>query len=58
MENVLLSMWSYNFLQECSKYLMIPGEDPPDAQLKNGAYFFIASDAGKNVLTENVELQR
>ena len=57
-ENIKLSMWSYDFLMKCSKHLLIPGEDPPDAQLKNGGYFFMASEAGKNILLKNFELQR
>jgi len=58
MENVMLSMWSYKFLKNCSKHLLVPGEDPPDAQLKSGGYFFMASDAGKHILLKNFELQR
>ena len=57
-ENILLSMWSYNFLLNCSKHLVVPGEDPPDAQVKKGGYFFMASDAGKDILLKNFQLQR
>lgn len=57
-ENILLSMWSHEFLSNIGDHLRIPNQDPPSAQLQNGSYFFMASEKGKDVLEENYQLQK
>ena len=57
-ENIQLSMWSSNFLQNVSQYLTVPGEDEVDIQFFQGGYLFLASERGKAILEENYALQR
>eukprot|EP00112_Aurelia_sp_Birch-Aquarium-sp1_P002601 Seg1289.11 transcript_id=Seg1289.11/GoldUCD/mRNA.D3Y31 product="FAD-dependent oxidoreductase domain-containing protein 1" protein_id=Seg1289.11/GoldUCD/D3Y31 len=56
-ENINLSMWSYQFMKEIGTHLLVPEQDVPDVQLQDGAYVFMASEMGQNILSENFELQ-
>lgn len=51
-------MWSYQFMKEIGTHLLVPEQDVPDVQLQDGAYVFMASEMGQNILSENFELQR
>eukprot|EP00794_Sanderia_malayensis_P016007 gene16007-17623_t len=57
-ENILLSMWSYEFMKNIAEHLQIPDNDPPTIQLQNGSYFFMASEKGASTLEENYQVQR
>jgi hypothetical protein len=53
-----MSQFGYEFLKNLDEYLGIEGEDSVDVHLKHGTYCFLASEAGRSVLEENVEIQR
>ena len=57
-ENIQMSQFGYEFLKNLDEYLGIEGEDSVDVHLKHGTYCFLASEAGRSVLEENVEIQR
>ena len=57
-ENIQMSKFGFEFLQNLDKYLGIEGDDPVDVHLKRGTYCFLASEAGRSVLEENAEIQR
>ena len=45
-------------MKNIGTHLHVPEQDIPDVQLQDGAYVFMASEMGKNILSENFELQR
>lgn len=57
-ENILLSMWSYDFMSNFHKYLQVQDEDAPSLHFQHGSYFFMAPDSGRDILLENFQLQR
>ena len=57
-ENILLSRFSYDFIQNIDNHLHIQGEDPVDVQLVNSCYLFLASREGEKTLRENYQTQR
>jgi FAD-dependent oxidoreductase domain-containing protein 1 len=57
-ENIKLSQWSAQFLQNMSEHLSVPGEDLPDPQFIEGGYLFLAGDKGEHQMRENYKLQR
>ena len=57
-ENILLSRYSYDFIQDIDHHLRVKGEDPVDIQFVDSCYLFLASDKGEKTLRENYQTQR
>jgi FAD-dependent oxidoreductase domain-containing protein 1 len=58
-ENIQMSMYGIEFLKRLHQELAIDGDDPPDIQLKENGYLFLATKGiGEEVLTENNAIQR
>ncbi|XP_046845443.1 FAD-dependent oxidoreductase domain-containing protein 1-like isoform X2 [Xenia sp. Carnegie-2017] len=57
-ENIQMSQFGFDFLKNLNCYLGSESEDFVDVQLKYGTYCFLASESGKAVLEENIEIQR
>ena len=57
-ENIRMSQFGLEFLENVDKYLGIDGEDPIDIQFKHGTYCFLASKTGRSILEENANIQR
>ena len=57
-ENILLSHFSYNFIRDISRHLLVDRDDPPDVQFVDSCYLFLASKRGEKTLRENYETQR
>jgi len=56
--NVLLSLKSFQTLSQVSSLLRVEGEEPPNIQLQESGYLFLASEQGEEVLKENHALQK
>lgn len=56
--NILMSLYSANFLRRVSTHLHVEGEEPPDIQFQEKGYLFLASQEGEQTLRENHSLQR
>lgn len=57
-ENVEMSLFTAEFFKNIEEYLGIPGQDPPDIQFNHQGYMFMATDRGKDILTNNLHLQQ
>lgn len=57
-ENIQMSKFGFEFLQNLDGFLGIKGEDSLDVQFKHGTYCFLSSNAGRFVLAENADIQR
>ncbi|XP_054166015.1 FAD-dependent oxidoreductase domain-containing protein 1-like [Oppia nitens] len=57
-ENIQLSLFSSEFLQNIHKYLTVPNKDLPDINLKLNGYLLLATDSGAQQLIQNHKLQR
>ena len=55
-ENIQLSSFSYNFLQNVDSHLRV--SDPVDIGFVRGGYLFLATEKGRQVLLENHKVQR
>lgn len=53
-----MSLSTFHFLKNVASYLRVEGEDPPDVQLQEDGYLFLASEEGEGVMRENHALQR
>ena len=53
-----MSLSTFHFLKNAASYLRVEGEDPPDVQLHEDGYLFLASEEGEGVMRENHALQR
>lgn len=53
-----MSRFGFDFLKNLDCYLGRESEDFVDVQFKYGTYCFLASESGKAVLEENIEIQR
>ncbi|XP_075211393.1 FAD-dependent oxidoreductase domain-containing protein 1-like isoform X2 [Lycorma delicatula] len=56
-ENIEMSLFGAHFLRNISDYLSVTGEDPPNVCFSPHGYLFLASEAGVEILEENVTLQ-
>lgn len=56
--NILMSLFSYEFLQQAGQHLFVSHSDPVDVQFVEGGYLFLASVKGDAILRENCDLQR
>eukprot|EP00914_Ancora_sagittata_P029869 GHVO01059301.1.p1 GENE.GHVO01059301.1~~GHVO01059301.1.p1 ORF type:complete len:473 (-),score=31.08 GHVO01059301.1:161-1468(-) len=57
-ENVMLSMYTAQFLREIKEHLSVLDFDPPDVQFNPQGYLFLATEAGNEILKENNKVQR
>lgn len=56
-ENILISQFGAAFIKSAREHLTVDGE-APDLQFHENGYLFLATDAGKTILTANQQLQR
>ena len=56
--NIELSLYGIDFIRNAHVELAVAGENPPDLQLKEQGYLFLASESGERTLRRNVETQR
>ena len=57
-ENIRMSQFGLEFLENLDDYLGIDGEESLDIQFKPGTYCFLASEPGRSILEENANIQR
>lgn len=58
-ENIAISQYGTEFIRNLDDHLGIPGSnDKVDPQFKEYGYLFLASDAGKEILQNNIKLQK
>ncbi len=55
--NILLSLRSFKFLSQIDTLLRVEDDEPPDIQLHESGYLFLASEKGEEILRENHALQ-
>lgn len=57
-ENIKLSQWSFDFMDDLGAHLMVDEENPPDVQLFRSSYMFLATaGSGYDILKKNCETQ-
>ena len=52
-ENISLSQWSWDFMSRIGEFLTVDASSPPDVQMWRGAYMFLATQRGYNILKNN-----
>lgn len=57
-ENILMSLYSVQFLRNIHQYLSVENEESLDVGLAERGYLFLTSEAGETVMRENYALQR
>lgn len=57
-ENILMSLYSVQFLKNIHQYLSTENEEVLDVGLDERGYLFLTSEAGETVMRENYALQR
>ena len=57
-ENILMSLYSVQFMKNIHQHLSVEGEQPLDINLVEGGYLFLTSEAGETIMRENHALQR
>lgn len=56
-ENIALSQWSFKFMMDIAQFLTVDESNPPDVQMFRGAYMFLATQRGYDILKNNCEIQ-
>ncbi|XP_060084218.1 FAD-dependent oxidoreductase domain-containing protein 1-like [Ylistrum balloti] len=57
-ENVLMSMFTTDFIRNISQHLGILGQESPDVQFHHQGYLFLASEQSAETLSKGVAMQR
>ncbi|XP_053547515.1 FAD-dependent oxidoreductase domain-containing protein 1 [Bombina bombina] len=57
-ENILMSLYSAQFLRTINEHLGVANEDPIDIQYNPSGYLFLASQDGATTLEQNYKIQR
>ncbi|XP_053308010.1 FAD-dependent oxidoreductase domain-containing protein 1 [Spea bombifrons] len=57
-ENILMSLYSAQFLRNINEHLGVANEDPIDIQFNPSGYLFLASEEGAHILHDNYTVQR